>query len=338
MDNNFYQKEWSNYDIPPLTAQIRSPIRLIARAVDLFFSSIRPHAQTVHGITIVCISDTHNLFPSSIPSGDILIHAGDLTNNGLPSEIQAQYDWLLTQPHKYKIVISGNHDPYFKNVANSLQTKFGPSESGSGDGIIYLQPGSKFGHDGSVTLDFSDRTRINGGKIKIWGDPHTPDILGPEHVFQYDRKENFWSNRIPEDADVVVTHGPPACHLDLTALYPMGDEYLLEEVRRVKPLMHVFGHIHAGKSDWVNLVRGGQEVVRWDDAERIFAKLMRREGSGLGSERTWPLLLKLIVAYVWSLFADLVFAKKTTSTRMVNAGIVYCNTGKLGNEAQVVHI
>ena len=60
-------------------------------------------------IGIVCISDTHGTQPP-IPSGDLLLHAGDLSNWGTFTEIQAQLTWLSKQPHKYKVIIAGNHD------------------------------------------------------------------------------------------------------------------------------------------------------------------------------------------------------------------------------------
>ncbi|KAI7083660.1 hypothetical protein KC356_g7373 [Hortaea werneckii] len=64
-------------------------------------------------IRIVCISDTHNKAPGegyTLPSGDILIHAGDLTNQGSLSEIQKAVSWLSKADFKTKIVIAGNHD------------------------------------------------------------------------------------------------------------------------------------------------------------------------------------------------------------------------------------
>lgn len=60
-------------------------------------------------IRIVCISDTHNTHPT-LPNGDILLHAGDLTQYGTFAELQNQLDWLRGQPHQTKIVIGGNHD------------------------------------------------------------------------------------------------------------------------------------------------------------------------------------------------------------------------------------
>lgn len=66
-------------------------------------------SPTSNAIRIVCISDTHNLQPE-LPDGDLLLHAGDLSQRGSFDEIQAQLDWLNAQPHKQKIVIAGNHD------------------------------------------------------------------------------------------------------------------------------------------------------------------------------------------------------------------------------------
>ncbi|KAJ5131836.1 hypothetical protein N7448_005994 [Penicillium atrosanguineum] len=60
-------------------------------------------------IAIVCISDTHNT-QTGVPDGDILIHAGDLTQSGSFQELQDALDWLRALPHPIKIVIAGNHE------------------------------------------------------------------------------------------------------------------------------------------------------------------------------------------------------------------------------------
>jgi 3',5'-cyclic AMP phosphodiesterase CpdA len=63
-------------------------------------------------IRLFCISDTHNTHPV-LPPGEILIHAGDLTEIGSFDEVQAELNWLSDQPHKYKVFIAGNHDVLF---------------------------------------------------------------------------------------------------------------------------------------------------------------------------------------------------------------------------------
>jgi predicted phosphodiesterase len=64
-------------------------------------------------VRIVCISDTHNASPGegyTLPRGDILIYAGDLTNSGQPSEIRKALAWLRGADYENKIVVAGNHD------------------------------------------------------------------------------------------------------------------------------------------------------------------------------------------------------------------------------------
>jgi len=64
-------------------------------------------------LRIVCISDTHNDdCTAGLPDGDILIHSGDMTDDGTMPELQAAYDWITALPHKLKLVIAGNYLTY----------------------------------------------------------------------------------------------------------------------------------------------------------------------------------------------------------------------------------
>lgn len=62
-------------------------------------------------ITIVCVSDTHGK-EDKVPvgDGDVLIHAGDFTNFGKKPHVLKFNKWLGNLPHKYKIVVNGNHE------------------------------------------------------------------------------------------------------------------------------------------------------------------------------------------------------------------------------------
>jgi hypothetical protein len=57
---------------------------------------------------IVCISDTHNQTPK-LPAGDVLIHAGDLTNQGSYAELKRAVAWLERQDFEAKIVVAGTY-------------------------------------------------------------------------------------------------------------------------------------------------------------------------------------------------------------------------------------
>ncbi len=51
-----------------------------------------PVSRLTRRTRIVCISDTHNT-TVKLPKGDVLIHAGDLTNKGSYSEVGTANPW-----------------------------------------------------------------------------------------------------------------------------------------------------------------------------------------------------------------------------------------------------
>lgn len=174
---------------------------------------------------VVCISDTHLDHDFVIPSGDLLIHAGDLTSMGTFMEIKNAGEWLASQPHPHKIVIAGNHDFLFEKDQNLARLALG-------SGVTYLQ-------DEGIGIT------ISGITYSIWGSPWTPRFY--DWAFQLGSQkpaDKHWG-KIPRDLDILVTHGPPFGILDKTPRGDhVGDKDLLYRVRQVKPTLHVFGHIH----------------------------------------------------------------------------------------------
>ncbi len=71
-------------------------------------------------VAAVCVSDTHNLQPQ-LPDGDLLLHAGDLTDAGTFKELQEQLDWLNKQPHIHKVVIAGMPKDFLSMILWSYQ-------------------------------------------------------------------------------------------------------------------------------------------------------------------------------------------------------------------------
>lgn len=59
----------------------------------------------------VCVSDTHGYMPSEagfkLPAGDVLIHAGDLTNKGSLAELRRTMDWIVKADFEIKIIVAG---------------------------------------------------------------------------------------------------------------------------------------------------------------------------------------------------------------------------------------
>lgn len=205
-------------------------------------------------IRIVCLSDTHDLVPRNVPDGDLLIHAGDLTNAGTAHDIQAQIDWLASLPHRHKVLIAGNHDSWFDVRSRTSEDKKNATRLDF-KRLHYLQ-------NSTVSLDFAD-----GRKLNVYGAADLPTCGGHDNAFQYQPDRHPWEGRIPVDTDVLVTHTPPKFHLDLG----LGCPGLLEEVWRVKPKVHIFGHVHWGR---------GQESIYFDECQRAYETFMSKEPRG----------------------------------------------------------
>lgn len=179
---------------------------------------------------LAVISDTHGHHSGlQLPDADILIHCGDFSNHGTYMDALKFVNWFGAQPHKHKIFIAGNHDLYFEqgnpsDVDMFLRTM--PKD------VHYLQ-------DSSVTLE----------GIKFWGSPVQPTFFN--WAFNRDRGEaikKHW-DLIPKDIDVLITHGPAKNQQDAAPrgygrTVSVGCEDLLHAIRRVKPKIHVFGHVH----------------------------------------------------------------------------------------------
>jgi hypothetical protein len=255
-----------------------------------------------------------------VPDGDLLIHAGDLTQAGTPQELQKQLDWLISLPHTHKVVIAGNHDTYLDpRSRKTLPASDVNNATLDWGNLHYLQ-------HSTTTLTFpSHRNR----KVRVYGAPQIPACGGEEFTFQYPRGQDAWADTVPSGIDILVTHTPPKHHMDL---YGLGCEFLLSEVWRVKPRLHVFGHVHAGR---------GKEVVYWDDAQRAFEHgCSRRDGliRAMVDLWLWMDVVKVVWHGVSNVVWDRVWGGEGRVTRMVNASAMYINTGQLKNMPQVVEI
>jgi len=175
---------------------------------------------------VVAISDTHTFEDQiTVPDGDVLIHAGDFTISGTVSEVSNFCTWLHRQPHRHKIIVAGNHD--------WLLEKF-PVQARA---FIKNVPGACYLQDSSIVIE----------GVTFYGAPWQPRFM--DWAFNVDRGnaiKQYW-DRI-SSCEVLITHGPPWGILDtVKSLEPhLGCEELIKAVLRVKPRVHVFGHIHGG--------------------------------------------------------------------------------------------
>ena len=249
--------------------------------------------QPENGIVIVCVSDTHNTTPA-LPPGDLLLHAGDLTEKGSLAELQAQLTWLDAQPHTYKVVIAGNHD-LLLDAAVEKGAGESPAELDWGS-IIYLQ-------DRPVTLDFP-----TGHVLTVYGAPWTPRF--GKWAFQHPPKSDVWTDAVPAHVDILLTHGPPQCHLDRNTYGArLGCPHLLRELYRARPRLVVFGHVHEGY---------GRETEAFDRPQEVWEGLLLAKAG-------WLALCRLVWLIVWQRAGAVMpmrAARKTQATHLVNAAAV----------------
>lgn len=267
-------------------------------------------------VKVVCISDTHDQ-TVPVPSGDILIHAGDLTNSGTAEDVQKQVDWLALLPHPVKIVVAGNHDSWFDPSSRDAEDVKTGKAVDLRD-LIYLE--------GETTIQ-----EVKGRKISIFGAPDIPKI-GPESfAFQYTDATQPWYSRVHPSTDILITHTPPRAHLDLL----LGCPHLLREIWRVRPRLHVFGHVHYGF---------GTEPVHFDDCQAAYERLLSRPARGFvydffPSQKWVDALLVLghgVHAVLWKWIMG--GPGSNQGGLLVNAAQMYGNSGKVKSRAVVVEI
>ena len=179
---------------------------------------------------IVLISDTHNKHNKIVlPEGNILVHSGDFSGMGKQSEVKSFFKWITKQSEIFEhiIFIAGNHELSFEDKSSWVDELI----EGLPKNVHYLE-------DGEVVID----------GIKFYGTPYQPEFYN--WAFNLKRGVECaekWA-LIPEDTDVLLSHGPPKYMCDYMPwdLINIGCTDLLERVMFVRPKLHVFGHIHCG--------------------------------------------------------------------------------------------
>lgn len=146
---------------------------------------------------------------------------------GKPEKIEEFGMWLRDSPFIAVVLIAGNHDILFQKKAEKARKLLSKH-----DKIYYLEDSG---------------CRVEG--ISFYGTPWQPEF-GSGWAFTLDTEQELnkkWQN-IPSDVQVLISHGPPAGILDFTVdgKHVGSSSLLAETTQRIKPQLHLFGHIHEG--------------------------------------------------------------------------------------------
>jgi Icc-related predicted phosphoesterase len=195
------------------------------------------------------ISDTHNLhYQLVIPNNiDMVIHSGDFSDSRDLSintnESLNFLEWYSKLQIPHKLLIGGNH-----NIALERR-HIDPS-------LLYNKYGITYMENSSVMID----------GLKIWGSPITPSFgIGWAWNIPRGKIKMVWDT-IPDDTDIVVTHGPPKGKLDVVlredGLSREGCTSLSNAIKRVGPRLHLSGHLHNN----AGIFQPSGEITRYSNA------------------------------------------------------------------------
>jgi Icc-related predicted phosphoesterase len=199
---------------------------------------------------ITLISDTHGKhtqLTKDLPGGDILIHAGDFMNSGYyKTEAIEFFNWFdAINKYDTKIFIAGNHDRLMEDDPSWAQGYLTGYKT-----IDYLQ-------DEEIGIYHDD---LNGehseDNIHIYGSPWQPEFYN--WAFNLPRNSDIMKEKwdaIPNNTDILVTHGPAFGFLDLPGFgtpINVGCEMLRYRIDELRPKIHVFGHIHGSYGYYYN--------------------------------------------------------------------------------------
>lgn len=181
---------------------------------------------------IAAISDIHGMLPT-MPEGevDLVVIAGDIMPDLRPIINQREWldndfrNWLTWFPARLPIVATwGNHDIYAEGCGRDCPK------------LPWM-----IGVDMMFEVD---------GK-KIYTFPWVPNLPFWAYSGQDDIRPALHAHMIPENIDILVSHGPPRGISDeVPGAHHVGSEAILKRCMETKPPVMICGHIHEGRGKW----------------------------------------------------------------------------------------
>lgn len=217
---------------------------------------------------LVCaISDTHghNLKTKwKIPECDMIIHAGDMTPHGSAESLALFARQMAELPARWKLCVFGNHDRLGAKdtkLATQILAKHGVIALT--DELISIP----YPRDRSITIYGLPWIQLNPGDYgKL-----NPAALNFSNLDIREKLQLIPGRDSDVYIDILISHQPPAGILDENKYgYNLGSSQLYYEVtHKVRPRVHVFGHIHESHG-----VTGGEMIKTPEGYDMITTKFI----------------------------------------------------------------
>ncbi|GAB6069918.1 hypothetical protein JCM30760_10150 [Thiomicrorhabdus hydrogeniphila] len=118
---------------------------------------------------------------------DVIIHSGDFMHHAMKyMDYESFIEWFKSLPIEHKILVPGNHDMWCEQLEfdQELRKAVVPDD---------------------VHLLINESIQIKG--INFWGSPYTPEFFNWGFQLYGTEGYELWA-KIPENTDVLITHGP----------------------------------------------------------------------------------------------------------------------------------
>jgi len=223
-------------------------------------------------VSILHLSDTHSMHWSiehafTLPKADILLHTGDVSNFGTDGEIANFDQWIgqIKDRFKHLYIVSGNHD-WIRSIDMVNQWHLPAEETLAPD---FMQRKLK-------NIEVIDFKTVEPLGLKIYGSGWCPWFWdatpGDEHSQWcpsrsriFDAYKKMWTDaqnssddppmhrydEIPEDVDILMTHGP-SWHIfdEIMSGHWGSSQNLRRNIEQKRPKIHLFGHVHEQRGEW----------------------------------------------------------------------------------------
>lgn len=194
----------------------------------------------INRLKVVMLSDTHNAHRElTVPEGDILIHAGDATDDGTEGELLGFFQWFQALPHREKVYIPGNHDMLF---------------STDYERAMALVPAGVFVPIGTEAYLPISGLSIFGAPWSRWNTSLEGTSAGAFALRDIERAEAW--GKLSGYVDIVISHSPP-----WVISGEGGDDLVDKAIERHKPRLLICGHIHRYRGVKAVGHSGGEKTI-----------------------------------------------------------------------------
>lgn len=206
-------------------------------------------------VRLTAMSDLHGYLPKDMQETDVVLICGDIVPLDCQRDnIETQswllnrfFPWCMSLPCDKVLFIAGNHDFFFEWM---MTDKNGNHQKPN---IVMKRLLVGASQECYSKIKYLENSSYDYRGYKFYGCPFIGELHNWAFYKQSDELKKAYS-KIPDNADVLMTHCPPAVkdygfvlqYGSYNYMSDFGCHELKDAIEIKKPRLSVFGHIHSG--------------------------------------------------------------------------------------------